>query len=80
MYYGPIIIKETGLKLSFFKDQNQMAVALNIPLAFFNFIGGVVAIFYIDKLGRRYIMLRSIPFILIALIIITISMYFANYE
>jgi len=38
-----------------------LGVILNIPLAVTQALGSLVATFVIDKLGRRYIMLRTLP-------------------
>lgn len=40
-----------------------------------NALGGVIAVFYIDKIGRRYIMLRTIPGVFIACCIVGLSFY-----
>ena len=57
-----------------------MAIVLNMPLAFMNAAGSVLAAFYIDKVGRRYIILRSLPGILVSCIIVSIGMYLSNYD
>lgn len=79
LYYGPTIIKETGLKLSMFKDQNQMGVALTILLKLSLVIGTLTSTFLIDNLGRRYIILRSLPVISISMVMTAVAMYSANY-
>jgi hypothetical protein len=45
-------------------------------LALTNALGTVVAIFYIDKLGRRYILLRMIPFVAVTLLILALGLGF----
>lgn len=35
----------------------------SIPLAFVNAVGTIITILYVDKLGRRYIILRTLPLI-----------------
>lgn len=64
MYYGPQIIIDTGISMgSYKKGSSELGVLLNIPLAFVSAIGTLVAALYIDKLGRRYIMLKMLPYI-----------------
>uniref|UniRef100_A0A7S3MZJ0 Major facilitator superfamily (MFS) profile domain-containing protein n=1 Tax=Strombidium inclinatum TaxID=197538 RepID=A0A7S3MZJ0_9SPIT len=74
MYYGPDIIKETGIKVDGV-DPDRLSIILNIPLALVNAIGSTVAVFVIDKMGRRFIMLRTLPFTLIACLLVALSMY-----
>ena len=45
-----------------------------------NALGSVVTVFYIDKLGRRYIMLKLLPGIVISLVCISFSMWLSNYH
>ena len=59
MYYGPKMIHDAGIS----DGTARSDIIWSIPLAFVNAAGTVVAILYIDKLGRRYIMLRMLPFI-----------------
>ena len=47
---------------------------MNIPLAGFNVIGTLAATFVIDRLGRRFLMLRTLPFIMVAWLIVAIGM------
>lgn len=61
MYYGPDIMQKAGISLPGL-DSDESALALNIPLAFINSVGSFLAIFLIDRLGRRYIVLRLTPF------------------
>lgn len=80
MYYGPQILLETGIKVGDYdKKSPELGIILNIPLAFVNALGNVIAVFYIDKLGRRYIMIRTIPGVLIACIIVSFSFYLSLY-
>jgi len=44
-----------------------------------NAAGSVVSIFYIDKLGRRSIMLRMLPCIIVSLLGVSTAMYLSNY-
>lgn len=68
MYYGPTILEKAG----FGNDENpNITIIDSLPLAATNALGTLVAIFYIDKLGRRYILLRSLPFVCISLWILS---------
>lgn len=51
----------------------------NLPLSGTNAVGTVIAVFFIDKLGRRYIMLRTLPIIGIAMFLISIGFIVHNY-
>ena len=50
MYYGPTILLNCG-----FGDASNLTITIidTIPLAGANMVAGIVAIFYIDKWGRR---------------------------
>jgi hypothetical protein len=52
---------------------------LSLPLAFINALGTIVAVFYVDKLGRRYIMLRTLPWIGISMAMIGVGMGIHNF-
>ena len=79
MYYGPEVIIESGITLEGETDKERMDILLNIPLSATNAIGSIIAIFLIDNLGRRWIMLRSLPVILLTLCLISLAMYFSVY-
>ena len=78
MYYGPTIIEHTGIKINGIDDQDELAVILNIPLAFVGAIGALVAVLIIDGKGRRYIMLRTLPGCMVSLLLVALSMYFSS--
>lgn len=81
MYYGPSIILDSGITISGYKkDDPIVGIILNIPLAAMNALGSVVTIFFIDKLGRRYIFLRLLPGITVSLICVSFSMWLSNYH
>ena len=81
MYYGPSIILGSGIKVSGLNPKAETTgIILNLPLAFMNALGSVVTAFYIDKVGRRWIMLRLIPGVISSLLIVSIGMYFSKYE
>ena len=62
MYYGPDIMQKAGIKIPSL-DTKSSALVLNIPLSFLNAVGTIASIFFIDKLGRRYLILRTTPFV-----------------
>jgi MFS family permease len=80
MYYGPQIIIDSGQSIDGIDDQERLAIILNIPLAATNAIFSLVAVFIIDNLGRRYIMLRTLPWIFTILIGIALGMYIIRYD
>jgi SP family galactose:H+ symporter-like MFS transporter len=79
MYYGPDIIKSTGISVDGI-DEKTLSIILNIPLAGVNAIGSMIAVFVIDKMGRRFIMLRLIPGILGSLLLVSLSEYLSNFK
>ena len=81
MYYGPSIILGSGIEVGDLDPKEERTgIILNIPLALTNAIGSGVAAKYIDKLGRRFIMLRLIPGIVLSLILVSMGMYSSKYE
>jgi len=81
MYYGPNIILGSGIKVGNLDPaEPRTGIILNIPLAFMNAVGSVITMVFIDKLGRRFIMIRLIPGIVLSLILVSYSMYLSKYE
>lgn len=74
MYYGPQIMQMVG-----FNSSKQLAIITAIPLAAVNVLGTVIAMLYIDKLGRRSILLWTVPMIAACLIMLSISFYYILY-
>ncbi len=66
--------------MGMYDEKEEMGIFLNIPLAATNAIGSTIAVFLIDSLGRRYIMLRSLPFLFLTLCLISLSMYLSLYS
>ena len=60
MYYGPLVMQKSGITFENL-TLNESALLLNIPLAFTNFIGTLCNVLLIDRLGRRKIMLMTLP-------------------
>ena len=76
MYYGPDIMLKAGF--GDVDNPNQTLID-SLPLAFINAFGTFLAILFIDKLGRRYIILRSVPFISISLLILSLGLGLHSY-
>ena len=77
MYYGPDIMRQAGITVAGLSDK-ESSLVLNIPLSFFNAVGTIGSIFVIDRLGRRYIILRSLPFVTISWFITAAGMAFTG--
>ena len=73
MYYGPDIMLKAGITVPGLEEKDS-SLLLNIPLSAFNSIGTILSIFFIDRVGRRYIILRSLPLIALSWIITAIGM------
>lgn len=78
MYYGPDILIQAGLTIPGM-DEDESALLLNIPLASVNAIGTLISCVYIDKLGRRFLMLRTLPFAAIGWLVTALGMYLNGY-
>ena len=76
MYYGPEIMKMAG-----FGDDKHKEAALisSLPLAGVNAVGGIIACFFIDRFGRRWIMLRTLPFVALFMGVIGLGMGLRNH-
>lgn len=77
MYYGPTLLQKAGFGNN--GGENEALIAA-IPLAFMNALGTLVAIFYIDKLGRRFIMLRTLPGVGLSLLVISAGLGIFNFN
>ena len=77
MYYGPDILKEAGITFPGLDDDTS-ALLLNIPLASINAIGTLISVFTIDRLGRRYILLRTLPFVIFGWVVVATGMGIAG--
>ena len=76
MYFGPDILQKSGFGD---KDDPSSLLVASLPLAGMNALGTLIAIFYIDKLGRRYILLRMVPFIGASLLVISLGLGLKGY-
>ena len=80
MYYGPEIIIDSGMTIDGIDDKEQLGIILNIPLALTNAIGSLVAVFIIDNLGRRALILKTLPGVFYSLMVISLSMGLSIYS
>lgn len=62
MYFGPQLMQKIG----FGDGSNSSLLLESLPLTGMNAIGTIVAIIYIDRLGRRAILLWMVPFIAVS--------------
>ena len=77
MYYGPDIMEKAGIVIEGMSEE-QSALLLNIPLSFINGLGTLLSVFFIDNLGRRYLILRSLPLIVLSWFIVAAGMAFTG--
>ena len=77
MYYGPLIMQKSGIKVEGL-PKNESSLVLNVPLAFCNFVGTLFCIALIERLGRRDIMLLTLPIMAACWIIAAIGMSFTG--
>lgn len=77
MYYGPSMMKNAGVEIHGL-NEDESSLVLNIPLAGANFLGSIVAVLYIEKLGRRGVLLRTTPLLAICWIIAAIGLSFTG--
>jgi len=74
MYYGPSIMIAANITIGNYSEKIS-GLILNIPLSFTNAVGTILSIFFIDSLGRRYVMLRSLPVIVFAFLVVATGMF-----
>ena len=77
MYYGPEIILSAGFSTAGM-DNKQAALLYTVPLAAVNAVGNIISFALIDKLGRRYLLLRTLPLIAVSWTLVAYGMYFNN--
>ena len=73
MYYGSEMMKQAGLQIEGY-SRTESSLLLYLLLSFINAAGCIIAVFFIDRLGRRYIILRSMPFAAASWIVTAIGM------
>ena len=58
------------MQMDGFDDSNRQAILASLPIALANFLGSIVAVFFIDIIGRRGILLWSLPAVFISLVLL----------
>lgn len=73
------MMKDAGIKISGLTD-DESSLVLNIPLAGANFLGSVLGVLYIEKLGRRGTLLVTTPIMALCWIVAAIGMSFTGHN
>ena len=79
-YYGPDIIIQAGFSFDKFEDRDKIGILLNLPLSLTNAIGSIIAMLYIDKIGRRTMVLRTQPVTSLAQFTAALCIYLTLYS
>ena len=79
MYYGPLMMQNAGIEISGLTT-DESSLVLNIPLAAANFAGSIVCVLYIEKMGRKSILMRTTPLLAVCWVIAAIGMAFTGEE
>jgi len=77
MYYGPQMIKQSGIIDG---SNTRDIIIASIPLGFINTLGNAVSIFYIEDWGRKFIMLRAIPFCVLGMSGMALGIYLTYFS
>ncbi|EPS58962.1 hypothetical protein M569_15849, partial [Genlisea aurea] len=72
MYYSPTIVQLAGFA------SNKTALALSLITSGLNAAGSVVSMFFVDRFGRRRLMLISMAGIILCLLALSTTFYQAN--
>ena len=74
MYYGPEIMIAAHITIGNYSEKIT-GLVLNIPLSAMNAFGTMLSLLTIDRLGRRYVMLRTLPFVVFAWLVVATGMF-----
>ncbi|KAJ4977432.1 hypothetical protein NE237_002538 [Protea cynaroides] len=66
MYYSPTIVQLAGYA------SNKTALALSLITSGLNAVGSIVSIFFVDRAGRRFLLLTSLVGIITWLVVLTV--------
>lgn len=80
LQYGPEIMINSGRSFDDGQPQELQGIMLSLPLTATNAVGSIIAIFTIEKIGRRKSMLYSIPVVSFFLVLISIAMHLSKSE
>ncbi|CDW88412.1 inositol transporter 1-like [Stylonychia lemnae] len=75
LYYGPQILRDAG----FGNNQDSRVFFGFLFLGLIYLLSSIFALFKIDTVGRRELMLRCLPFIVISMLLVTTSMFLRHY-
>lgn len=78
LQYGPEIMINAGRGIDDGQSREVQGIILSLPLTATNAVGSIIAIFTIEKIGRRKSMLYSIPMISFFLLMISIAMHLST--
>ena len=59
-------------------SEGESSLILNIPLAAANFLGSIICVLFIDKLGRRGVLLRTTPLLAVCWLVAAIGMVYTE--
>jgi len=82
LYYGPLLIKQVNFfGLDNKTEYSSLQVSLILNLAFVNsrIMGNVIALYVIDRRGRRTILVKTLPVLLFFMVLVCASTGFLNY-
>ena len=74
------MIVKSGIGIKGHYDRHEAAKIYFISFATINVIGSAIAVFLIDKLGRRFIILRTLPGLFFSLMLAAYSMGLIHYS
>ncbi|XP_057429767.1 probable inositol transporter 2 [Lotus japonicus] len=66
MYYSPTIVQLAGFA------SNRVALLLSLVIAGLNAFGSILSIYFIDKTGRRKLLLISLSGVVVSLVVLTV--------
>jgi len=69
MYYSPTIVQLAGFA------SNRVALLLSLVTAGLNAFGSILSIYFIDKTGRRKLLLFSLCGVVVSLVVLTVAFH-----
>jgi hypothetical protein len=79
LYFGPSVLQKCGFGGGA-EGHRAIAILYSIPLAGINALGVFISIFFVDNLGRRAVLLRSIPIVGVSLLFLSIGLGLKNWS
>lgn len=71
-YYSPTILKMAGVV------DNHIAIGLGAVIAFGNFIFTLIGLYFVEKAGRRKLVLASLAGVILSLAVLGVAFFLAN--